>query len=131
MNIDKKEFNTKFNHYLQIKDFRESNRYYNYSLHQDVQIIISNSLHCYSFEGKEKAVFNKADIASELLYHFLLKRDQLSLYSGNWYNILFTLFRNKINDIMRSELIKDKRDELLTTLRDSNANEYNYYYDGE
>lgn len=120
-NIIKTEFNLKFSAYIQLTDFREANHFYNYHLHADIQAVITNAIYTFQFEDMEA----RQEAQSDLLFHFLLQRQHIRESKiKNVYNFLFTMFRNKMYDLYRTNEVKRKRNELLIDLRDSHPDPY-------
>ncbi|WP_192820186.1 hypothetical protein [Rufibacter sp. LB8] len=110
-NINKKEFNKNFTHYLTLpEDKRE--RYFGKFIYNDLLTIINNAVSRFQFNNEDEYI--KDDITSELLFHFLNKKERIDKFSGNIYNALFTLFRNRILDMLRTQKVQNKRDALVT-----------------
>jgi hypothetical protein len=106
-NIDKDLFNRNFQRYMDNTDRQVDNWLYGKFLHEDILTIIHNVCYHWDFND-ERLCFE--DVEADLLVHLQVKKDALRKYSGNWYNIIFTSFRRKLYDILRSH--RDENESL-------------------
>ena len=104
-NIDKSRFNRNFQKYMENTDRQVDNWLYGKYLHDDIITIISNV--CYYWDFTDPRL-TREDVEADLLMHLQIKKEVFRKYSGNWYNIVFTSFRNKLYDIMRSHRDEDE-----------------------
>lgn len=115
-NIDKEYFNKRFGEYMTIKDRQVDNWFYQKYLHNDIRTIIHNVTFHFEFNSEQ---FLYEDVEADLLLHLQLKKDCMRKYQGNWYNIVFTSFKRKFYDILRSnKVVADKVNALLETCQD-------------
>jgi hypothetical protein len=127
-NIDKERFNRNFDKYMQNTDRQVDNWLYGKYLHHDIITIIHNV--CYYWDFNDPRLTYE-DVEADLLVHLQVKKDNLRKYSGNFYNIVFTMFKRKLYDILRSH--RDENQSLsklhefcnhnLTTIEDLNTYE--------
>jgi hypothetical protein len=116
-NIDKDKFNRNWQLYMDNKDPQLDNWLYCKYLHEDIKAIIHNCL--YHFDFPDPRLTFK-DVEADLLLHLQYKKEVLRKYKGNWYNVLFTLFKRKLYDVLRSYRDENIRLEKLW--------EYKEYY---
>lgn len=98
-NIDKDKFNRNWQLYMDNKDPQVDNWLYCKYLHEDIKAIIHNCL--YHFDFPDPRLTFK-DVEADLLVHLQYKKEVLRKYKGNWYNIVFTMMKRKLYDILRS-----------------------------
>lgn len=119
-NIDKERFIRNFDKYMKNTDSQVDNWLYSKYLHDDITTIIHNV--CYYWEFTDPRLTYE-DVEADLLVHLQLKKDRLRAYSGNWYNIVFTMMRRKLFDILRSHRDEDanlgKMYEFCTHIKNS------------
>lgn len=119
-NIDKERFIRNFDKYMKNTDSQVDNWLYSKYLHNDITTIIHNV--CYYWEFTDPRLTYE-DVEADLLVHLQLKKDRLRAYSGNWYNIVFTMMRRKLFDILRSHRDEDanlgKMYEFCTHIKNS------------
>ncbi|EMR04441.1 hypothetical protein ADICEAN_00339 [Cesiribacter andamanensis AMV16] len=119
-NIDKKAFNRSFEAYSKLECPRARERYFGKHIYQHLQTIAYNV--CYHFQFSEQLRYE--DVEAELLLHFLQRDEQLRQYSGNFYNVVFTTFRNKFFSILRTHKIQKRRILELQQLASKHEKEY-------
>jgi hypothetical protein len=104
-NIDKQKFNRNFELYIRETEPQVTEWLFSKYLYKDIKTIIKNVLYHWDFLDER---FKYEDIEAELLMHLIVKREKLKRYKGSWYNILFTVFRMKFLDLIRSHRDQDK-----------------------
>lgn len=112
-NIDKEYFNKRFAEYMTISDRKIDNWFYGKYLHDHIRTIIHNVTYHFSFDT-EQLLYD--DVEAELFIHLQIKKDCFRKYSGNWYNIVFTSFKRKFYDVLRSHKVHDDKIKNLVEL---------------
>lgn len=104
---------------MTITDREIDNWFYTKYLHVHIRTIIHNVTYHFDFNSEQMLY---EDVESDLLLHLQLKKDVLRKYSGNWYNIVFTIFKRKFYDILRSHKVEDDKVKRMVDLCNENMN---------
>lgn len=104
IDIDKQAFIEIFSEYLKIKDRHKSDVFYSRYVHSYLVQIIRFVTCDWWFDCVE----DYKDMEAELLTHLYHKKNKgsLSNYKGNLYNVVYTIFKNRFLDLMRTEKVK-------------------------
>lgn len=118
-NIDKEGFNRRFKQYLSITDKKEADNYFIKNIYAELLIIISNTTYNWCFEENEYE-----DVEATLMEHIMIQKHEGELYSysGNYYNLVFTIFKNKFLDIVRKKKFRENAKLALSSYINSNIN---------
>lgn len=112
---------------MTITDRQIDNWFYGKYLHDHIRTIIQNVTYYYDFSG-EYLTFD--DVEAELFMHLQVKKEALRKYSGNWYNIIFTCFKMKTFDILRSHKVsEDKIKGLLELCKETIPTQEEAFYE--
>lgn len=110
-NIDKEKFNRNCQLWVRETEPQSKEWLYTKYLHKDILTIIKNTTYHWDFFD-QRLLYD--DVEAELLMHLQYKKDKLRAYpGGSWYNLIFTLFRRKLLDIMRSHRDQNKNLERM------------------
>jgi DNA-directed RNA polymerase specialized sigma24 family protein len=127
-NIDKQRFSRNCEKWVNETEPQVIEWLFTKYLYQDIKTIIKNVTYYWDLTDP-RLTFD--DVEADLLMHLIIKREKLRPYSGNWYNIVFTMMKRKLYDILRSH--RDENQSLsklhefcnhnLTTIEDLNTYE--------
>lgn len=113
-NIDKAQFNEYFRRYMAAIDRPGSESYFELFIYPHLDTIIFNACYHWGFEDPCEREEIYSDITETIWRK--IKTGKLDKYKGNFYNVIFTIARNRLYDLMRSKEVRNRRRETISNL---------------
>lgn len=107
-NIDKGRFSRNLEKWANETEPQSIDWLFSKFLFNDLKTLISNVTYYFQFTDPR---FTYEDVESELLMHLILKREKFRPYTGNLYNVAFTICKMRFYDILRSYKAEHKKIE--------------------